>query len=146
MENRGSEALLDPEDLTAQRAMLEATQVLIHSCNVVLLRMTGFLIPNAGTAVRSDGSHTGLFARWFQMKLQKLPSSSALDAARLLRSTIVPNLNYRSTDDAFANSGLKFNYAARFEGYEPMFYSFSAAVAEHSYQVHQPSQCGQVDV
>ncbi len=78
------------------------------------------------------------------MKLQKLPSSSALDAARLLRSTIVPNLNYKSTDDAFANSGLKVNYAARFEGYMLMLCSCSAA--EHSRQVHQHSQCGQVDV
>jgi hypothetical protein len=36
------------------------------------------------------------------------------------------NLNYRSTDDAFANSGLKFNYAARFEGYDmsPCFIRF----------------------
>ena len=58
------------------------------------------------------------------MKFQRLPAESWFASATPARLTTVPNLNYPSTDDAFANSGLKTDYAARFEGYQPHFAYF----------------------
>jgi hypothetical protein len=76
------------------------------------------LTPNAGApSIPQEGTTSGLFARWYHMKLQHLPAESSFESAMPARLTTVPNLNFQSTDDAFANSGMKTDYAARFEGY-----------------------------
>ena len=53
------------------------------------------------------------------MKVQRLPSESSIEHATPVRQTTVENLNFKSTDHEFANSGLKADYVARFEGYQP---------------------------
>jgi hypothetical protein len=68
-----------------------------------------------------EGSHTGLLARWYTMKLQKLPANFL--HAKPVRSTTVPLLNFVSNDHnseipPFSNSGLTFDFAAQFEGYD----------------------------
>ncbi len=71
------------------------------------------------------GTHEGLFARWYTMEnLKKLPTDSLFQSAKPVRTTTVLNLDYESNGHSknvpsFANSGLTFNFAARFEGYEP---------------------------
>lgn len=67
-----------------------------------------------------EGSHTGLLARWYTMKLQKLPANFL--HAKPVRSTTVPLLNFVSNDHnseipPFSNSGLTFDFAAQFEGF-----------------------------
>ena len=96
------------------------------------------LTPNAGApSIPLQGTTTGLFARWYHMKLQRLPAESSFESAMPARLTTVPNLNYQSTDDAFANSGLKTDYAARFEGYLPQFAYFLFLSYSGEIQVHQ---------
>ncbi len=51
--------------------------------------------------------------------LKQLPSNSQYIRAKPVRKTTVPSLNFASSNDEFANSGLKTNFAARFEGYQP---------------------------
>jgi hypothetical protein len=81
--------------------------------------------PNAGaSSTPLQGTTTGLFARWSRVKFQRLPAESWFESATPARLTTVPNLNFPSTGDAFANSGLKSDYAARFEGYQPQFAYF----------------------
>jgi hypothetical protein len=55
------------------------------------------------------------------MKAQRLPSESSIQHATPVRLTTVQNLNFKSTDHEFANSGLKADFVARFEGYQPSF-------------------------
>jgi hypothetical protein len=89
---------------------------------VLVFANTFALIQNAGApSAPQQGTTTGLFAQWFHMKLQKLPAENVFQSAKPARLTTVPNLNFQSTDNPFANSGLKTNYAARFEGYQPRF-------------------------
>jgi len=63
------------------------------------------------------GRNTGLFARWFRMKVQRLPSESSIRHATPVRQTTVQNLNFQGTHHAFANSGFKADFVARFEGF-----------------------------
>jgi hypothetical protein len=58
------------------------------------------------------------------MKVQRLPSESSIQHATPVRQTTVENLNFKSTDHAFANSGLKADFVARFQGYQPLFAQF----------------------
>ncbi len=58
------------------------------------------------------------------MKVQRLPSESSIQHATPVRQTTVRNLNFKSTDHAFANSGLKADLVARFEGTSPNLRSF----------------------
>ena len=58
------------------------------------------------------------------MKAQRLPSESSIQHATPVRLTTVQNLNFKSTDHEFANSGLKADFVARFEGYQPHFAYF----------------------
>lgn len=51
------------------------------------------------------------------MKVQRLPSESSIQHATPVRQTRVKKLNFKSTDHAFANSGLKADFVARFEGF-----------------------------
>jgi hypothetical protein len=72
-------------------------------------------------AKKIKGTHTGLLARWYTMKLQKLPANFL--NAKPARSTTVPHLNFVHNDHnseipPFANSGLTFDFAAQFEGYD----------------------------
>ncbi len=95
------------------------------SCLWLLFASAGAVTPNAGaSSAPPQGTTTGLFARWFRVKFQHLPVESWFESATLARLTTVPNLNFPSTDDAFANSGLKSDYAARFEGYQPQIAYF----------------------
>jgi hypothetical protein len=78
----------------------------------------GALILMAGTpSAQLKGTTTGLFAQWYHMKTHQLPNNALFESARPVRLTTVSNLNFKSTDEPFANSGLKSDYAARFEGY-----------------------------
>ena len=67
------------------------------------------------------GTSTGLSALWYSMpSLKQLPSNSQYMRAKPVRKTTVPSLNFVGSEkEAFANSGLKTNFAARFEGYQP---------------------------
>ena len=66
------------------------------------------------------GTSTGLSALWYSMpSLKQLPSNSQYIRAKPVRKTTVPSLNFASSENEFANSGLKTNFAARFEGYQP---------------------------
>ncbi len=76
-----------------------------------------------GEEDEEEEEEEGLFARWYTMKLGKLPSNAWFLSAKPVRLTTVPGLDYESNHDAdankippFANSGLKFDFAARFEG------------------------------
>ena len=95
---------------------------------VAFFASAGAVTPNAGaSSAPLQGTTTGLFARWFRAKFQRLPAESWFEGATLARLTTVPNLNFPSTDDAFANSGLKSDYAARFEGYSASICVFTAS-------------------
>ena len=64
------------------------------------------------------GTSAGLRAEWFAMKsLTKLPADKEFHSATPELVNTVPNLDYPSSEEAFANSGLKNNFAAQFEGY-----------------------------
>jgi hypothetical protein len=93
-------------------------------------------------SVQVKGTATGLFARWYRMKLQKLPSVDVFESARPVRLSTVPNLNFKSTDGPFANSGLKTDYVARFEGYGPACFSHTASQALLSGSSTSPIQAG----
>jgi hypothetical protein len=98
------------------------------SCLWLFFASAGAVTPNAGaSSAPLQGTTTGLFARWFRAKFQRLPAESWFESATLARLTTVPNLNFPSTDDAFANSGLKSDYAARFEGYPASICVFTAS-------------------
>jgi hypothetical protein len=53
--------------------------------------------------------------------LKALPTEAQFRSKQPVRMTTVPNLNFKSQANgaAFANSGLKANFAARFQGYQP---------------------------
>lgn len=93
-----------------------------------------------------QGATTGLFARWYHMKRRELPSVDVIENAKPVRMTTVPNLNFPSTDEPFANSGLKTDYLARFEGYERVRCSHSAAHTPICFQVYQHPQVRQVEL
>ena len=63
--------------------------------------------------------------------LQKLPTKAQFLSKKPVRVTTVPNLDYGSDGkvSVFANSGLKTDFAARFEGYERPFISLCASQA-----------------
>lgn len=64
------------------------------------------------------GTSPGLSALWYSMpSLKELPSNSQYIRAKPVRKTTVPSLNFASSEKEFANSGLKTNFAARFEGF-----------------------------
>jgi hypothetical protein len=66
------------------------------------------------------GTSPGLSALWYSMpSLKQLPSNSQYIRAKPVRKTTVPSLNFASSEKEFANSGLKTNFAARFQGYQP---------------------------
>ena len=102
------------------------------------------LRPAVKQSVQEKGTTSGLFARWFKMKLQKLPSVDVFGSARPVRLSTVPNLNFKSTDGPFANSGMTTDYVARFEGYMgPHVARISLLML--CFQVHQHPRFRQVD-
>ena len=79
-----------------------------------------------------EGTSLGLFVRWYTMHaLKKLPTKAQFLSKKPVRVTTVPNLDYGSRGEVsvFANSGLKTDFAARFEGYERPFISLCASQA-----------------
>jgi hypothetical protein len=74
-----------------------------------------------------EGTSPGLRALWYSMgALKELPTEAEFRSKKPVKMTTVPNLNFQGQDKevTFANSGLRTDFAARFEGYQPPSFCF----------------------